>query len=74
MGEGEGKRRVGGGILTSPSVLKQTGEGPFLGERLHLNFREKKEFWPVSDPDLDLNPGFESGSKTNSRLDPDQET
>jgi hypothetical protein len=36
--------------------------------RLGKNFIKKK-FWPVSD--LDPNPGFESGSETNFRPDPD---
>jgi len=53
-----GGQRAGGGIMTGPSVLKQTGEGPFLGERLRKNFSYKKNCWPISDPNPDLNPGF----------------
>jgi len=38
-------------------------------------FNLKKKFCPVSDPDLDLNPGFESGfesgSETYSQPDPE---
>jgi len=33
-----GGTRAGGGFLTGPSVFKQTGEGPILGERLRQKF------------------------------------
>jgi len=39
----EGGRRAGGGNLTGLSVLKQTEEGPFLGERLRKNVKLKKK-------------------------------
>jgi len=80
-----GGQRAGERILTCLSVLKQTAESPFLGERLRQKFSSKNKFWPVSHTDLDLNPGFESGfdsgfesgfesgSETYSQPDPDPE-